>query len=110
MTPDRPGTTTGQGDANDAADSAIAVWFLTPDERGNRSTRIDRRRRAEPAAYTDGNQVTVLVDGRAYYRRLLAELDAASSGSVVHFTDCSIVSPTSGTQSARAKPGSGWPA
>ncbi len=87
MTPDRPGTTTGHGDANDAADSAIAAWFLTPDERGNRSTRIDRRRRTEPAAYTDGNQVTVLVDGRAYFRRLLAELGAAPSGSVVHFTD-----------------------
>ena len=87
MTPERPGSSTGHGDPNDAADPAIAAWFLTPDERGNGATRIDRRRHAEPYAYTDGNQVTVLVDGRAYYDRLLAALEAAPSGSVVHFTD-----------------------
>ena len=66
---------------------ARAAWFLTPAERGNRETRLDRRRGDAAPAYTTDNHVTVLVDGRAYYERLLDELTTAPGGSIVHFTD-----------------------
>ena len=88
MTPPRGSGASEGRDATVGHDRAVrAAWFLTPDERGNRATRIDRRRGESAPAYTSGNQVTVLVDGRAYYERLLAELASAPAGAVVHFTD-----------------------
>ncbi|MDQ1467798.1 MAG: hypothetical protein QOH10_2213, partial [Actinomycetota bacterium] len=56
-------------------------WFLTPGERGNPGTTIDRRPRGGDSAgtgWTEGNRVEVLVDGAAYFRRLheaLSSLD-----------------------------------
>ena len=61
-------------------------WFLTPAERGNSATAIDRRR-GDGTAWTEGNHVTVLVDGAEYFRRLYAALLAVGSGDRVHFTD-----------------------
>ena len=52
-------------------------WFLTPDERGNDATELDRRR-GDGLAWTEGNEVEVLVHGAEYFRRLhdvLCELE-----------------------------------
>jgi phosphatidylserine/phosphatidylglycerophosphate/cardiolipin synthase-like enzyme len=61
-------------------------WFLTPVERGNSSTDIDRRR-GDGAAWTEGNHVRVLVDGAEYFRRLHRELRRLERGDWVHLTD-----------------------
>jgi phosphatidylserine/phosphatidylglycerophosphate/cardiolipin synthase-like enzyme len=60
-------------------------WFLTADERGNRWTRIDRG--ASAGGWSDGNRVTLLVDGTTYYRRLHQVLCTLRAGDWVHFTD-----------------------
>jgi phosphatidylserine/phosphatidylglycerophosphate/cardiolipin synthase-like enzyme len=67
--------------------SVVAAWFLTPTERGNAATAIDRRRGAGAPAHTDGNEVRVLIHGADYFARLLAELHQAPAGSWIHFTD-----------------------
>ena len=36
-----------------------AAWFLTPEERGNPATDIDRRGDGPAASYSDGNDVRV---------------------------------------------------
>jgi phosphatidylserine/phosphatidylglycerophosphate/cardiolipin synthase-like enzyme len=61
-------------------------WFLTPDERGNPTTEIDRRR-GGGSAFTEGNHVEVLVHGADYFRRLHAALSELQAGDWVHFTD-----------------------
>jgi phosphatidylserine/phosphatidylglycerophosphate/cardiolipin synthase-like enzyme len=61
-------------------------WFLTPEERGNPATEIDRRR-CNGKAWTEGNLVEVLVDGAAYYTRLYDALSELHAGDWVHFTD-----------------------
>ena len=66
--------------------TTLAAWFLGPDERGNPGTDIDRRR-GEPEGYTAGNDVTVLVHGASYYRRLLDVLEGLETGCWLHFTD-----------------------
>ena len=66
--------------------TTLAAWFLSPDDRGNPATEIDRRR-GGGVAYTVGNDVTVLVHGRSYYRRLLATLRDLQAGCWLHFTD-----------------------
>ena len=52
--------------------TTLAAWFLSPTTRQRqlRSTAVARG----GVAYTVGNDVTVLVHGRSYYRRLLATL------------------------------------
>src|SRR5258705_10974916 len=77
---------TGAGAGGRRRVSAEA-WFLTPEERGNPSTEIDRRRDGPTAAYTDGNDVRVLVHGAEYYPRLYAALCHLQPGEWVHFTD-----------------------
>jgi phosphatidylserine/phosphatidylglycerophosphate/cardiolipin synthase-like enzyme len=62
------------------------AWFLTPDERGNPATELDRRR-GSGFAYTDGNDVRVLVHGADYFSRLLAAVTALRGDEWVHFTD-----------------------
>jgi phosphatidylserine/phosphatidylglycerophosphate/cardiolipin synthase-like enzyme len=64
----------------------LDAWFLTPDERGNPHTRIDRRR-GDRNAWTEGNDVRPLVDGVSYFGRLYEELCALGSDDWVHFTD-----------------------
>ena len=61
-------------------------WFLLPVDRGNPATEIDRRR-GDGRAWTDGNDVTVLVDGAEYFRRLYRELCRMEPGDWVHLTD-----------------------
>jgi phosphatidylserine/phosphatidylglycerophosphate/cardiolipin synthase-like enzyme len=61
-------------------------WFLTPAERGNPATTIDTRR-GDGTAWTEGNDVTVLVDGAEYFARLHTALLAVEAGDRVHFTD-----------------------
>ena len=66
--------------------TTLTAWFLSPDDRGNPATEIDRRR-GGGVAYTVGNDVTVLVHGTSYYRRLLATLRDLPAGCWLHFTD-----------------------
>lgn len=61
-------------------------WFLSPKERGNPATEIDRRR-GDGRAWTDGNQVEVLVHGSSYFSRLYQVLSELEPGDWVHFTD-----------------------
>jgi phosphatidylserine/phosphatidylglycerophosphate/cardiolipin synthase-like enzyme len=65
---------------------AIEEWFLTPSERGNPHTEIDRRRGGE-RAYTTGNLVRPLVHGATYFARLLEVIESLSAGDWIHFTD-----------------------
>ena len=62
------------------------AWFLTPDERANPATDIDRRR-GDGRAYTDGNEVRVLVHGAEYFPRLHACLSGLDRDDWIHFTD-----------------------
>jgi phosphatidylserine/phosphatidylglycerophosphate/cardiolipin synthase-like enzyme len=64
----------------------LDAWFLTANERGNSETAIDGRR-ADGAAWTEGNHVEVLVDGTEYFRRLRAALARLERGDLVQFTD-----------------------
>jgi phosphatidylserine/phosphatidylglycerophosphate/cardiolipin synthase-like enzyme len=65
---------------------ALEDWFLSPHERGNPTTRIDRRH-ADGLAWTRGNDVHPLVHGATYFARLHEVLSAAAAGDSVHFTD-----------------------
>jgi phosphatidylserine/phosphatidylglycerophosphate/cardiolipin synthase-like enzyme len=60
-------------------------WFLTPDERGNAATWIDRRRGTD--GWTLGNHVEALVHGRAYFERLVGCLRELRTGDRLWFTD-----------------------
>ena len=53
---------------------SAAAWFLTAEERGNPGTGIDRRGGGPGVAYSDGNDVRVLIHGAEYYARLYAAL------------------------------------
>jgi phosphatidylserine/phosphatidylglycerophosphate/cardiolipin synthase-like enzyme len=64
----------------------IQAWFLSPDERGNPDTDIDRRR-GDGMAYTVDNEVRVLVHGAEYFPRLLSTLTGLRAGEWIHFTD-----------------------
>jgi len=61
-------------------------WFLTPGERGNAATAIDRRR-GDGIGWTEGNSVEVLVDGVEYFDRLYEALLSVERGDCVLFTD-----------------------
>jgi hypothetical protein len=62
------------------------AWFLSPDERGNPATEIDRRRH-DGLAYTDGNEVRVLIHGAEYFSRLHSFLRGMKPDEWIHFTD-----------------------
>lgn len=66
-------------------DPAINAWFLTPEERGNPRTRIDKRHAGR--AWTDGNDVEPIVHGRDYFERLHRELCRLEEGDAVWFLD-----------------------
>ncbi|MFI8519817.1 phospholipase D family protein [Streptomyces sp. NPDC085481] len=61
-------------------------WMLTASERGNGSTRLDRRH-PDRAAWTRGNDVRPLVHGAAYFAELLRAVRAQRSGDLLLFTD-----------------------
>ena len=65
----------------------LSDWFLTAPERGNPATEIDRRH-GDGTAWTEGNAVTVLVDGARVLRRLYEVLCAtAAPATGCQFTD-----------------------
>jgi len=72
-----------------APDPAVARWFLTAGERGNDATDADRLPLDAPAAWAVGNDVSLLVHGASYFRRLHEDLCAATAGDHVFFTDWS---------------------
>ena len=61
-------------------------WLLTRTERGNAQTRLDERH-GDDRAWSDGNLVTPLVHGSAYFRALYEVLMATRAGDLVFFTD-----------------------
>ena len=61
-------------------------WLLTRSERGNPSTRLDDRHDGDHA-WSEGNLVTPLVHGVAYFRELYDALSATREGDLVFFTD-----------------------
>ncbi|MCU1430173.1 MAG: phospholipase [Actinomycetia bacterium] len=63
-----------------------SAWFLTTEERGNDATQLDRRHR-DGKAWTDGNDVRVLIEGATYFRRLYDTLCGLRAEDWVHFTD-----------------------
>jgi phosphatidylserine/phosphatidylglycerophosphate/cardiolipin synthase-like enzyme len=67
-------------------DPAIERWFLTSGERGNAATTIDRAR-PDGSAWTQGNDVGILVHGGPYFEALLACLEETSPGDEVSFLD-----------------------
>jgi phosphatidylserine/phosphatidylglycerophosphate/cardiolipin synthase-like enzyme len=62
---------------------------LSPAERGNPATDIDRLPPSNPGAWCGGNDVRPLFHGATYFRRLHAELSALRAGDRVFFTDWS---------------------
>lgn len=60
-------------------DPAIASWFLGEGDRANPATDL--------RAFSTGNLVQPLVDGRSYFARLCAELTATRPGDQVYFLD-----------------------
>jgi phosphatidylserine/phosphatidylglycerophosphate/cardiolipin synthase-like enzyme len=64
---------------HEADDPAIGGWFLGPGERANPATDL--------RAFTTGNLVQVLVDGRPYFARLNAEINATEHGDQIYFLD-----------------------
>ena len=64
----------------------LDTWFLTIPERGNPSTRIDRRS-GGVGAWTEGNAVVAHVDGADYFAELHRRLCALRHDDWVHFTD-----------------------
>ena len=61
-------------------------WFLSAEERGNVASAIDRRQ-GDGRGWTDGNAVTPLVRGAAYFARLHQELSSLGPGDQVWFLD-----------------------
>ncbi len=68
-------------------DDAPQRWFLSPDERGNPSTDIDRVPRDDGLAWVNGNAVRPVIHGANYFRRLYDELCALKRDDRVFFTD-----------------------
>ncbi|MCZ4126055.1 phospholipase D family protein [Streptomyces sp. H39-S7] len=64
----------------------LAYWLLTPAQRGNTATRVDRRH-ADGAAWSTGNDVRPLVHGAAYFAELLEAVRAQQAGDLLMFTD-----------------------
>ena len=60
-------------------DPAIASWFLAEGDRANQATDL--------RMFTTGNLVQPLIDGRGYFGRLCAELEATRAGDQVYLLD-----------------------
>jgi phosphatidylserine/phosphatidylglycerophosphate/cardiolipin synthase-like enzyme len=70
----------------DHARDAASEWFLSAQERGNPATTIDRH--AKPGtAWSVGNLVRPLIDGRAYFKELLAGVRRLERGDLLLFMD-----------------------
>lgn len=66
--------------------AGLEDWFLSCEERGNPASKIDDGRPGGKA-WTEGNHVTVLVDGATYFPALLDELRSATLGDWIYLTD-----------------------
>lgn len=60
-------------------------WLLSPDERANPDTKIDRRN-DDGRAYTEGNLAVPRVHGAHYFSRLLEVISELDEDSWIHFT------------------------
>jgi phosphatidylserine/phosphatidylglycerophosphate/cardiolipin synthase-like enzyme len=67
-------------------DTAAPRWFLSPDERGNPASDIDRER-PPGVAWSLDNMVRPLIHGATYFQRLHEELCDLHAGDRVAFTD-----------------------
>ncbi len=67
-------------------DPSIHAWFLSPEDRGNPATELDRRR-GDGRAFTVGNRVDILVHGAPYFEQLYLALSDTQRGDIVHFAD-----------------------
>ena len=65
-------------------DDVSTKWFLTPAERGNPATDLDRRR---DASWSTGNEVRALIHGATYFRALRSCTEGLADGDVLYFTD-----------------------
>ncbi|MCX5409306.1 phospholipase [Streptomyces sp. NBC_00335] len=61
-------------------------WLLAPGERGNTATRLEHRR-ADGAAWSEGNEARPLVHGATYFAELLVRIRAMRAGDLLLFTD-----------------------
>ncbi len=61
-------------------------WFLTPAERGNPATILDRRH-SDGGSWSTGNAVEPLVHGAAYLPQLRRAVEAMRAGDMLLFTD-----------------------
>ena len=61
-------------------------WFLTPSQRGNPSTSLDRRHH-DGSSWTAGNDVQALIHGATYFPELLRCVQAMRAGDLLLFTD-----------------------
>ena len=61
-------------------------WFLTPSQRGNASTSLDRRHH-DGSSWTAGNDVEALIHGATYFPELLRCVRAMRAGDLLLFTD-----------------------
>jgi phosphatidylserine/phosphatidylglycerophosphate/cardiolipin synthase-like enzyme len=60
--------------------------MLHADERGNPATRLDRRHESGQA-WTNGNDVRLLLHGRSYFPLLMRSINAMGAGDLLMFTD-----------------------
>jgi phosphatidylserine/phosphatidylglycerophosphate/cardiolipin synthase-like enzyme len=65
---------------------ASADWYLSARERGNSSTRLDRRH-TDGRAWTEGNEVTPLVHGATYFAALVEAVSRMERGDLLLFVD-----------------------
>ncbi len=64
----------------------LTDWFLTPAERGNPDTDLDRRH-GDGVAWSSGNQVSALPHGACYFAELRRSVEAMHAGDLLMFTD-----------------------
>jgi len=64
----------------------VTQWFLTAPERGNPSTRLDRRH-PDGEAFSKGNSATPLVHGATYFSELVSRIRQMQPGDLLLFTD-----------------------
>ena len=65
-------------------DQVAANWFLTPAERGNPATGLDRRHNA---SWSSGNEVRPLIHGANYFAALRSSTERLAHGDALYFTD-----------------------
>lgn len=64
----------------------VSDWFLSPSERANPATEVDRRH-SDGASWTSANHVRTLVHGSTYFALLLRSIRAMDAGDLLMFTD-----------------------